>query len=520
LTAAAGSRDRRRVQRPIALVLGLVAACGGGGTATFDAAVSDVADASVPAPDAAPDAMPTYALDVFGTPGNTYTFTISPQQASTMDQWVYPEFYWSGDEYGAVAGAVATDDAVAEGETFADDLTVTLPNGLSRSYGQIETWLIGQSSMRDFQHIPNLRINSDSFAPGLTIGGFENLRFNNGQVGSLYREALAFDVWDALGYPTPLHAFAWVEAPNQWPGTRVPYTIVEVYKRSWCERHFPDGCLNMWEGVGEPWYQWYREDPETCQFDTCDSTRLAELETAMSTVAPGDANFEEALSDFIDWDAYRDFLCLGWITDTGDDAVHNTNNVVVVEAMDHTLHFMPYSIDISSNQSWWHHTPLMGRSALSIGCNRDPECRAALVERCDELLTELETQDIAGTVVEPLLAQVEDLGMMRADDETTASRLRDFWANRAQVLRDGGELDLQVCSTDSDCAGEPGGATQCRLRVNGDWGQPRGYDTACEPPLVDCTATFSCDGGYECRGGDPNWSRYLCYPPLPPPPQF
>ena len=396
--------------------------------------------------------MPVYALDVFGTAGNTYTFTISGVQASTMDQYAWFEQYWSGDEYGTVPDAVATDDVPEGEETFADDLTVTLPNGASRSYGQIDTWIIGQSSKRDFQHIPNLRLNSDTYTPGLTFGGFEDIRFNNSQVGSIYRESLAFEIWNALGYPTPLHTFAWVEAPNQWPGSRIPYALVEVYKRPWCERHFPQGCENMWEGYYEPWSQWYREDPTNCQFGMCDGARLAELETLINENPPGNPGFEAALDDIIEWDSYRDFLCLGWITDTGDDAVHNTNNVVVVETTDNKLHFMPYSVDISSNQSWWHHTPLMGKAGLSIGCNRDPSCRAALVERCDEMLTELETLDVATTIVEPLLAQVEELGMMRADDAATAQELREFWATRVQDLRDGGELDLQVCSDDSECA--------------------------------------------------------------------
>ena len=523
-----------------ALSLGALA-CGGGTQAddttdttdTTDATDTTMPDAAVVVvdagtPDAAvpPDAAPGPAM--FAAAGATYRFTISPEQRDLMDQGISYWEFWDLDAYGPVGGAAAIAPApipavmphpgdghfFGVGGTWADDLTVTPLGGSATSYGQVEAWHIGQSSIRNWEYLPNIRVDADEYQPDVRVGGVENFRLNPGQVGTMYREPIVLSIWRALGYATPAHTFAWVEVPSAWgEGVTVPYTVMELYKKSWCTREL-GGCANMWEGYGEP--QYMAGDPNNCQSDVCDDTKLYALGDLVNATPPG-PGFEAALAGVIDWDAFRAFQCLSWFTDTGDNYINNLNNTMVVERADGKLQFFPYSVDMSTDYRWWAGTRLVGQSQLAQGCQQDPSCFAALVDTCDALLTRFEDEDMAQTVVKPVIDELAAQGMLRANDAADAVYFQQWYEQRVGKLRGLEELESPVCNDDSDCVGDPNGHTQCRgterYQAHGGWPDSPQYNMSwinvCSLPLEACP-DFSCAPGFHCAGNN----AYVCYPDL------
>ncbi|HUS66879.1 MAG TPA: hypothetical protein VMZ28_20215 [Kofleriaceae bacterium] len=423
--------SRRRL--PLILAVLLFAACDGqpdDGRAGADAG---------PATDAGVSELD---IDLFGVPGHEFRFIVSPEQAEAMQK---------GD------GGGGEDMYQLGGGTFADDLVVTdVADGDTHSFGKVELTLIGESTFRPWERIPNLRVDMDEFQPGLRVGGVEHFRLNNGQVGGIYREAIAARLWRALGYPAPRSGFAWGKAPNQWTEpVRVPYTLMEVYKPGWCEESMP-GCRNMWEAPGDIYAL-----PGQCQFDLCEESRLTELISVLFALPYG-AGYTAATADWVDWDAYRSFQCLSWISGTGDDYLHNTNNLVLVERDDGRFQLLPYSIDISAGQAWYSDVKLMGNSHLARACQWDPACWDALLDRCDEMLDEYDDLDVVGTIVEPTIAEVAAAGMERPGDDYRAEELVSWYGERADKLRDDPVWQWTPCQEDLDCEDDPDGNTECQ----------------------------------------------------------
>lgn len=387
-------------------------------------------DAALPPPPV--DAVP-FTLDLFAG-GHTLRFAVSQEQAEAMERTTFDNEM--ADEY-SLGGA-----------SWADDLQVTnASTGATKHYGKIELRFVGQSTRRPWARIPNFRLDMDEFTPGQQLAGYEHLRLNNGQVSGIYREAIANRVWATLGYPTPRIGFAWAEAPGQWGTIRVPYTLVEVYKRAWCERAFGAGnCKNMWEGVGS-----FRDVARHCQINNCENTRMDEMVSVLENT-PMTPGYEAALAPYIDWDAYRSFQCLSWITGTGDDLVHNNNNIVPVERADGKFQFLPYSIDISAGQQWYPQVGLLGQTPLAMGCQNDPQCWRAMLARCDALLTAFEQARVVETIVDPVVAEVARFGMEREGDTARAELLRAWYGNRAAELRSDPVWTQQPCLTQETCA--------------------------------------------------------------------
>jgi hypothetical protein len=428
--------------RKLALLAGtllMAGACGDNG-----------AETTPDAPPAEPDAPPTtppFMIDVFASAGHVFRLDVSKEQADIMEQGEFQND--SGDEY-SIGGDVS----------FADNLTVTdAKTGMSQSFGKVELAIVGQSTRRPWKRIPSLRLDVDEFTMGQKVGDQEYMRLNNGQVSGAYREAVAVSMWKHLGYHAPRATFAWVEAPGQWGSTvRVPYTLLEVYKRKWCDANFaPDNtCVNIWESYGD-----IQDLAKRCQVAECDDTRLLEFANLLQNTAPG-PGYEQATSAYMDWDAFRSFQCISWITGTGDDYIHNNNNLVLVERSDGKMQFLPYSTDISAGQQWYPDVQLLGGSQLARGCQLDPTCWTKLLNRCDQLLTKYETSNVVEAVVEPMIKSLNDAGMQRRGDDRRAQELRDWYGSRASKLRSDTIWQATPCETQEACANHPDGLTSCQ----------------------------------------------------------
>ncbi|MES1187831.1 MAG: CotH kinase family protein [Myxococcales bacterium] len=281
-----------------------------------------------------------------------------------------------------------------------------------------------------------------------------HLRFNNAQVGSIFREWLSLALYRELDYPAPQATFAWV-ASNVWgKNVRVPMVLVERYKRKFCTR-FPelgDKCENMWEfagdfaqgnggpipipvdkggpvpGVGQSIF----DDPNNCQFDKCDSTRVKELEQLLVETPPGDG-FEQATADYIDWPAFQRFQCLSWVLATGDDALHNSNNVVLAEGADGKFRYLPYSTDISLGQEWYSVVALPGNNRIAQGCQGEDKCWQETIAVCEDVIGKFTALDPIG-MLDDVHQKLGDAGMLRSGDEARYDFLHAWFEGRLRDL--------------------------------------------------------------------------------------
>ncbi|AUX48802.1 hypothetical protein SOCE26_103430 [Sorangium cellulosum] len=422
---------------------------GAGGTPGGEYPGAPVADAEVV----------DHALDVFGTIGNRYWFAVSEEQLELMNEGT-----------GGVGIPIAQRDfgdiysPTGEGATFVDHLWVTAAgaDGKTADYGKVQVGVVGQSTMRPWtkRSIPNLNVDVDEFVDEQRLGGLEHLRFNNGQVGSIFRERLTLELYARLDYPAPRASYAWVSS-NVWGAeVSIPYIVVERYKKAFCARlesKLGGGCANMWEFAGDfagnfpgggfpgggfpgggipidvvPVGGSVFDDPGNCQLKKCDNTRAKELEQTIADTPEGEG-FKAALTGWIDWPSFHRFQCLSWVLATGDDALHNSNNVVLVERTDGLFQYLPYSVDISLGQSWYQHVPLPGTNTLARGCQSDPACWADTIATCEDVIEDFAALD-PNAVLEGIYDQLSDEGMLRSGDEERYQLLDAWITEQLKVL--------------------------------------------------------------------------------------
>jgi hypothetical protein len=402
------------------------------------------AGAPTPEPDAGPapgsDGLPivnttpqALQVDVLGSVGTRFWFVVSEDQLARMN-----ERYENGGGFPGVFGDIYTPGAGGAELTFADRLLVTAPGADKRTadFGKVQVSLKGESTGRPWtvSSLPNIKIDADEFIDGNRIGGIKHLRLNNAIIGSIFREKLTLDLYAKLGYPAPRASYAWVGSSVWGPEVEVPYVVVEAYKPQFCKQReaaLGGGCVNMWEFVGD-FGQGALALPESCQFSECDATRASELELAVSATPPG-AGYKAALAEWLDWDAFHRFQCLSWILGTGDDALHNGNNVVLMERADGKFQHLPYSVDISLGQEWYPTVSLAGGSALAQGCQSDTECWADTIASCETLLDQFVTADPIA-MLEQNYATLEAEGMLRGGDVQRHRSLESYLAQRLSEL--------------------------------------------------------------------------------------
>ena len=433
-----------------------------------------------PIPNVSPDGQD---VDVFGDLGLRYWFVVSPEQLARMN-----EKDMNGGDLYTPGGA----------ETYAEHLFVTAAGDAPTiaDYGKVEVRLIGGSTFREWSRttIPSLKIDTDEFTDGLDISGVEHVRLHNGQVGSIYRERIALEIYARLGYPAARSTFAWVGS-NVWgPGVEVPYTAVENYKRAFCERQgdaWGGGCENMWEFFGDLGGGVLGLE-SSCQLASCDTTRAEQFE-ALVLATPAGPGFKAALADWLDWGAFHRFQCLSWALWTGDDALHNQNNVVLVERKDGLFQYLPYSVDISGGQEWYTDVPLYGTSVLAYGCQADPECWDDTIAACEQVIEGFAAID-PPAIVDAIHGQLVAQGMLRDGDLGRYADLRAWYAARVGQLA--AELDtyreLPCQPPKAKCDGACVDVQECTLSCAPDEVQcgpacvPVGACVDCPPPFEPC----------------------------------
>ncbi len=380
--------------------------------------------------------------DVFGTIRNRYWFGVSDEQLEQLNERA------GGGGFPGPGGEDLYQPGGSGDGNYVDHLWLTTPppDGKTADYGKVQVKIVGQSTMRLWtpSTIPNLNVDFDEFVEDQRIGVYEHLRFNNAQVGSIFRERLTLQFFRALGYPAPRATNAWVSS-NVWGAdVAIPYVVVERYKPIFCkewEDTIGGGCANIWEFVGDfgGGYGFPGEelgsvfdDPNICEFSECDNTRAKELEIAVRETPMGDG-FKQALADWIHWPSFHQFQCLSWMLEVGDDALHNTNNVVLMERGDGLFQYLPYSVDISLGQDWYPDVPLPGMNVIARGCQSDATCWADMIATCEDLIDEFNALD-PKAMLDAVYDELTTEGMIRSGDDGRYEGLSSYLDSRLEQL--------------------------------------------------------------------------------------
>jgi CotH kinase protein len=454
-------------------------------------------------------------FDLFENIGNRVWFVVDPAQVEAMNNGRYGG---GGPQYGDIyspGGSVSN-------ANFADHMLVTdVESGTTADYGKVQLRVVGESTFAPWTSstLPNIKVDSDEFVKKQRIGGYEHFRFNNAQIGSIFREKLTLDLFKKFNYPTLQANYAWVSSSVWAEDVAVPYIVVESYKRPFCKRwedELGGGCVNMWEGVGDPIlngfgnyggpnYDWFQTE-SNCQFDECDTTRAEQLVDAYAAAPQGDG-FKAAMSEYIDWPNFHKFQCLEWILTIGDDMFHNSNNVVVVERADGKFQFLPWSVDISLGQSWYPVVQLASeRSSIAQGCQAEEQCWADMIAVCEtQLQTFIDSDPVA--MLDGVHDDLEEAGMLRSGDEKRYEDLREYLAQRLVDLPIELELNREAPYNPNprnceyqygygyiDCGGVCVLRDECYL-CNPE-PEPEPGDGGVKPePVVDAGPTSTPDGG-------------------------
>lgn len=351
-------------------------------------------------------------------------------------------------------------------------------------YGKVQVNVVGQSSGTTWSSttIPNLSIDSNEFVDGQYLNYAELLdhgRANNESVGSMIGEPLALALWDAVGLPVPRIAYAFVGgSPWQNDELLIPYGFVETYKPAFCAEHadsFGGGCSNIWE-----WCSYDISAANVSSIDQfcevhggCTTDRLAEFADAV------DANlyqegFEAATSEYFDWPAFQTHMCLSWYAQTGDDYVHNLNNIVFVEGNDGKFRVLPWSTDINAGLAWggaWTGMDLWGYSNMSLGCEYDSQCWQETIDACGVVLDKMESLDPANTILPDLYERLRSTaapwgddggdGMLRSPDADMYATAFTFYSTRVETAREELATYVMPSGCSNPYAWDTGGSSGC-----------------------------------------------------------
>jgi hypothetical protein len=387
-------------------------------------------------------------IDLFGEDGHLFYFEVTPKTRVAGDDQV------CRGNNGGVYGLKNPPCPLA-----AENIRIVAGGAQKQcaDTGRVELELVGQSSFRPWLDIPNFKIDVEEFQDQKFKSGDKNLRLNNGQADStIIREAVALRVFRGLGYPAPPTRFVQTQS-NVWdtlvePGVFAAHNMVRPYKKAFFKAELAE-AVHVWEGAGDPFMDgWYDVECEWTDEDECDDARLADIVSEVQQT-PSGLGFMAATEHLIDWPALHKNQCIAALTGTGDDWIHNNNNVVLVLREDGRVMYLPYSTDISGDHPWYKNTPYDGMAFLAQQCAWDPDCREQALDTCDDVIDQFEALDVANSIVAERCNTLEGLGLMRGPDSKVCDQLKSFYGSKAGELR----AEIEGLRDDSGMGGAGGG---------------------------------------------------------------
>lgn len=375
-------------------------------------------------------------IDLWGRDGHSFYFEVTPEMRVASDEQQCKMDGGRGGVYqlgggGALCPPSATNVRVvpAGSKECADT-------------GKVELDLPGQSSWRAWSEIPNFKLDVGEFEDQKFKTGDKTLRMNNGQADStILREATALAIWRAMGYPAPRTRFVQTQS-NVWdydfePGVSAAHVMVQPYKKAFFSKELPE-VTSAWEGEGNPFAGWSTLECEWSKGAACQDKELKDIVSVVQS-APYGEGFMDATAEVVDWPMIHRNQCLAALTGTGDDWIHNTNNVVIALREDGKIFYLPYSTDISGGHPWYPVTPYDGFAdpeSLAARCATDPLCREQALDTCDEMVDEFEELNIVETVVQERCSALTDNELDRPADAKVCESLAAFYEARPAELRE------------------------------------------------------------------------------------
>ncbi len=313
--------------------------------------------------------------------------------------------------------------------------------------GKVELGLRGGKNFRPWLYIPTLSLDSGEFEPQKFGEGDSQLRFQNGQGGrTIIREAVALRIWQAMGFPVPENSFVKTQS-NVWdtaikPGTWAAHLLMQRYKKTFFDQQMPD-VVHVWEGEGDPFAAktlaagWTEVDCEWSSEEDCDDKAL---QTVVSKVraAPAGADFYKITSSLIDWPSVHAFQCLSALTDTSKDWIHDSDSVVLALSAKGQVRYLPKNLDRSGGVYADEGKPTSYRGAAYLlkRCEADPDCVAAGVAVCSDLLDDFEQLDASQSIVEERCSTLEALDLAREGDGEACTQMKKYYKEAAARVRE------------------------------------------------------------------------------------
>lgn len=382
----------------------------------------------------APVSIEELDINLFGEDGHSFYFEVTPAARVLSDEERCdhagggPVYELGGSSESCPPSAINVRVIPAGGGACADT-------------GKVELDLPGQSSWRPWNEIPNFKLDVGEFIDQKFKSGDKTIRMNNGQADStIVREATALAIWRAMGYPAPRTRFVKTQS-NVWdyefePGVFAAHVMVQPYKKAFFSQELPD-VTSAWEGEGNPFAGWSNLECEWSKGKDCEDSVLKAIMKKVND-APRGAGFMAATADVIDWPMLHRNQCLSALTGTGDDWIHNSNNVVIALRNDGKIFYLPYSTDISGGHPWYPSTPYDGYydENPAVLCALDPECRQLALDTCEEMIDEFEELNVVEAIIEERCDTLEDTNLKRPADEDVCDSLADFYSTRPDELRE------------------------------------------------------------------------------------
>lgn len=306
---------------------------------------------------------------------------------------------------------------------------------------------------------PSLKIKTDRFVPGQTLGGTERVTLNNSsQDISRMVTCLTYDVFHAAGYPAPLCNLANVMVNDRPMGA---YVHVEAIKKRFLGRAFGNDDGSLYEGtVGDftPDFVSAFSPGNLGRFDakTGDTDVTgAPLRRVVDALSAADDQLLVSLESVLDLERFFTFWALEVLVKHDDGYTSNRNNFYVYFDPDDggRAVFIPWGPDhaFTDEDLFEDGDTAVGldffvRSELTRRLSRIPEARARFDAEARRVLDEVWKEDAVLASIDVYADQVRSAERGEDFDEELA-RLRGWVrARRAQLT---GRLDAGLPEGDA-----------------------------------------------------------------------
>lgn len=219
-------------------------------------------------------------------------------------------------------------------------------------------------SFRPFDDKPALTLNFSKHASGQHFHGFSKISLNNSvQDPSYLSEAIARELFNAAGVPTPLATHATVLIDGRDLGL---YVLIEGFGKTFLKRHFKNVKGNLYDGG------FCQEITTNLDTNSGDSPRdHSDLQRLLDAASESDVtNRWQRLKAILDIDRFMNFIAMEVITCHWDGYGMNRNNYRVFHDLEKDrLVFMPHGMDQMFGWGGW------GRNNISPTSPIDPPTR-------------------------------------------------------------------------------------------------------------------------------------------------